>query len=162
MRRRDGLAAVPPRVLVVDDEPVVQDVLAGILGRTGYQVSAAGTVAEGSRQIGEEQPDLVILDVMLPDGNGLDLLRRIKGAHSELPVIMMTAYGSVDDAVQAMKEGAFHYLTKPFANEEVVLLVEKALDARHLRRENRLLRSLLAREEEFEGILGRSAAITMR
>jgi DNA-binding NtrC family response regulator len=145
---------------VVDDEPVVQDVLAGILGRCGYQVTAAGTVAEGRRQIADEHPDLVILDVMLPDGNGLDLLGLIKESQGELPVIMMTAYGSVDDAVKAMKQGAFHYITKPFANEEVVLLVEKALDARHLRQENRLLRSLLAREEEFEGIVGRSAAIS--
>jgi two-component system NtrC family response regulator len=160
MRRRGGREGSPPRVLVVDDEPVVQDVLAGILGRCGYLLSAAGTVDEGRRQIADEHPDLVILDVMLPDGNGLDLLHLIKEAHSDLPVIMMTAYGSVGDAVQAMKEGAFHYITKPFANEEVVLLVEKALDARHLRRENSLLRSLLAREEEFEGIVGRSAAIT--
>jgi len=160
MRRQAGRKAAPCRILVVDDEPVVQDVLAGILGRCGYQTTAAGSVAEGRRQIADEHPDLVILDVMLPDGNGLDLLRLIKETQSELPVIMMTAYGSVDDAVQAMKEGAFHYITKPFANEEVVLLVEKALDARHLRRENRLLRSLLAREEEFEGIVGRSAAIS--
>jgi DNA-binding NtrC family response regulator len=159
MRRRDGVESASPRVLVVDDEPVVQDVLAGILGRRGYQVAAAGSLAEGKQQIGEQVPDLVILDVMLPDGNGLDLLRALKESQPDLPVIMMTAYGSVDDAVQAMKEGAFHYITKPFANEEVVLLAEKALAARHLQEENKLLRSLLAREEEFEGIVGRSASI---
>ncbi len=148
-----------PRVLVIDDEPVVQDVLARILGRAGYASSEAGTCRDGLRVLAEGKHDLVILDVMLPDGNGVDVLRAIKKTDKDLPVIMMTAYGSVDNAVSAMKEGAFHYVTKPFANEEVILLVEKALDASRLRSENRRLRSILSREEEFEGIVGRSAAI---
>ncbi|TDI42532.1 MAG: sigma-54-dependent Fis family transcriptional regulator [Acidobacteria bacterium] len=148
-----------PRVLVIDDEPVVQDVLARILSRAGYGSSAAMTGRDGLQLLAEREHDLVILDVMLPDGNGVDILRAIKKANRDLPVIMMTAYGSVDNAVSAMKEGAFHYVTKPFANEEVLLLVEKALDASRLRAENRRLRSIISREEEFEGIVGRSAAI---
>ncbi|MCZ6832654.1 MAG: sigma-54 dependent transcriptional regulator, partial [Acidobacteria bacterium] len=148
-----------PRVLVIDDEPVVQDVLARILDRAGYGSSAAVTGRDGLQLLAEGKHDLVILDVMLPDGNGVDILRAIKKEDRDLPVIMMTAYGSVDNAVSAMKEGAFHYVTKPFANEEVLLLVEKALDASRLRSENRRLRSIISREEEFEGIVGRSAVI---
>jgi DNA-binding NtrC family response regulator len=148
-----------PLVLVIDDEPVVQDVLARLLDRAGYTSNAAGTCRDGLRLLAEAKHALVILDVMLPDGNGVDVLRAIKKADRDLPVIMMTAYGSVDNAVSAMKEGAFHYVTKPFANEEVLLLVAKALEASRLRAENRRLRSIISREEEFEGIVGRSAAI---
>lgn len=159
MKDRGVTGEGTPRVLIIDDEPVVQDVLARILERAGYASSAAMTCREGLQGLAEAKHDLVILDVMLPDGNGVDVLRAIKKTHPDLPVIMMTAYGSVDNAVSAMKEGAFHYLTKPFANEEVLLLVEKALDACRLREENRRLRSIISREEEFEGIVGRSAAI---
>ena len=151
----------PPiaRILVVDDEPVVQDVLHRLLDRAGYAVRATATAAEALVAAAQDDPDLIVLDVMLPDGNGLELLREFRRQAPDRPVIMMTAYGSVADAVAAMKQGAFHYLTKPFANDEVTLLVDKALDTRRLRQENRMLRSLLEGEGAFEGIVGRSPAI---
>jgi DNA-binding NtrC family response regulator len=147
------------RILVIDDEPVVQDVLGRLLARAGYERIAAAGAVEGKALVEREQPDVVILDVMLPDGSGLDLLKEIKVMDPERPVIMMTAYGSVNDAVEAMKQGAFHYVTKPFSNEEVLLQVQKALDNRRLREENRVLRSLLASEGSYEGIVGKSEAI---
>jgi DNA-binding NtrC family response regulator len=152
-------AAQQPRIVVVDDEPVVQDVLNRLLTRAGYHAEVAATAAEGIALVEREDPDLVILDVMLPDRNGLEVLRAIKEADPEKLVIMMTAYGSVDNAVEAMKQGAFHYVTKPFSNDEVLLLVQKALDTLRLREENRLLRSLLSGDGRFEGIVGRSQPI---
>ncbi len=149
--------AARARVLVIDDEPVVQDVLGRLLRKSGYAPASATTAREGLALLEECDPHLVILDVMLPDSNGLEILRQVKERDPDRPVIMMTAYGSVSDAVAAMKEGAFHYLTKPFSNDEVLLLVQKALDTRALREENRMLRSLLAGEGLFEGIVGRSA-----
>ncbi|MFQ5671123.1 MAG: sigma-54-dependent transcriptional regulator [Acidobacteriota bacterium] len=160
---KGAVARVTPsaqaRVLVVDDEPVVQDVLGTLLGRAGYQSAMATSAEEAIVRLDSEDPDLVLLDVMLPDQSGLEVLREIKKRDPDRLVIMMTAHGSVADAVAAMKDGAYDYLTKPFANEEVLLLVEKALDARRLRRENRRLRSLLSPETSFEGIVGRSETI---
>ncbi|MFQ5718300.1 MAG: sigma-54-dependent transcriptional regulator [Acidobacteriota bacterium] len=149
----------PIRILVVDDEPVVQDVLGRLLSRAGYEALFARTAEEGLALVDSDEPDLIILDVMLPDRDGLELLEAIKRLNGERPVIMMTAYGSVENAVAAMKHGAYHYLTKPFSNDEVILVIEKALDARRLREENRFLRSLLSGDETFESIVGKSRAM---
>jgi DNA-binding NtrC family response regulator len=105
------------RVLIIDDEPVVQDVLGRLLRKAGFEPASATSAREGLALLAEQDPHLVILDVMLPDQNGLEILRQIKDVDPERPVIMMTAYGSVDDAVAAMKQGDFHYLTKPFSND---------------------------------------------
>ncbi|MFQ5767478.1 MAG: sigma-54-dependent transcriptional regulator [Acidobacteriota bacterium] len=147
------------RILIIDDEPVLQDVLQRLLKRAGHISRAASSAADGRALLRDWHPDLLILDVMLPDGHGLEILRSVKENDPDQQVIMMTAYGSVNDAVAAMKEGAFHYLTKPFSNDEVLLVVQKALDTRRLRQENRRLRSLLSGDGVFQGIVGKSEPI---
>ncbi len=131
------------RILIIDDEPVLQDVLSTLLRREGFQVVQAGTAAEGLRQAEDGEVDLVLLDLMLPDRPGLEVLKEIKNRDPEAVVVVITAYSSVETAIAAMREGAFHYISKPFKNQEVVLTVRKGLEQRRLRTENRDLRQRL-------------------
>ena len=130
-------------ILVIDDEPVLQDVLSTLLGNEGFEVHSAMTAAQGLTVLAEEDIDVVLLDLMLPDRNGLDLLPEITNLVPDLPVIVITAHSSVESAIQAMREGAFHYVPKPFKNEVVLHLVRRAAERRQLERENRLLRNRL-------------------
>ena len=150
-----------PRILVVDDESSLRTALFRVLDRKGYQVITANCVSEAKMLSQSEQAlDLALIDLRLPDGNGLDLLRFIKSTHSSCQVIMLTGYGTVDDAVSATKEGAFHFLTKPFNIEEILSLTEKALSHKHLQSENTVLKSALHRKYKFENIIGQSQEIT--
>ncbi len=130
-------------ILIIDDEPVLQDVLATLLRREGYQVVQATTAGEGLRAAEEHEVDLVLLDLMLPDRPGLELLRDLKARDPEVVVVVITAYSSVETAIGAMRDGAFHYIPKPFKNQEVILTVRKGLEQRRLRSENRDLRQRL-------------------
>jgi DNA-binding NtrC family response regulator len=144
-------------ILVVDDEPVVAEVLTGVLGRDGYRVEVAPDAATGRLLLeAREDWDAVLLDVMLPDADGLAVLRWLREHDPDLSVVVVTAFGTVDNAVAAMKAGAFHYLTKPFHNEEVRLLVSQATQTTRLRRENKTLRRALEQRTRFERIVGRS------
>lgn len=138
-------------ILVIDDEPVLQDVLGTLLGNDGFEVHSAMSAAEGLVVLAEEEIDVVLLDLMLPDRNGLDLLPDITNLAPDLPVIVITAHSSVESAIQAMREGAFHYVPKPFKNEVVLHLVRRAAERRQLERENRLLRSRLDGVGEIVG-----------
>jgi len=141
----------------VDDEPVVAEVLTGVLGRDGYRVEVAPDAATGRLLLeAREDWDAVLLDVMLPDADGLAVLRWLREHDPDLSVVVVTAFGTVDNAVAAMKAGAFHYLTKPFHNEEVRLLVSQATQTTRLRRENKTLRRALEQRTRFERIVGRS------
>jgi DNA-binding NtrC family response regulator len=132
------------RILIVDDEPVLQDVLSTLLRREGFQVVQAMTAGEALRQADEHEIDLVLLDLMLPDRPGMEVLKELKSRDPEVVVVVITAYSSVETAITAMREGAFHYIPKPFKNQEVVLTVRKGLEQRRLRTENRALRQRLA------------------
>jgi DNA-binding NtrC family response regulator len=132
------------RILIVDDEPVLQDVLATLLRREGFQVLQATNAADGIRLADDHEVDLVLLDLMLPDRSGIDVLRELKKRDSEVVVVVITAFSSVESAITAMREGAFHYISKPFKNQEVILTVRKGLEQRRLRTENRELRQRLA------------------
>ncbi len=145
------------RILVVDDEEIIQEVLTALLQKQGYDVTPAGS-AEQAWEILETGPgfDVILLDLMLPGASGMEALRRMREKNAELTVIMMTAYGSVETAVEAMKIGAFHYITKPFKNDEVLLLVAKAIERGRLVNENRRLREALSQRWRFERLVGKS------
>lgn len=138
-------------VLVIDDEPVLQDVLGALLTSDGFDYQQATTAAEGMRVLREEEIDVVLLDLMLPDRSGLELLPEIKAFDPHLPVVVITAYSSVESAIDAMRAGAFHYVPKPFKNEEVLNLVHRAAERRALLVENLQLRNRLEGMGEIVG-----------
>jgi two-component system response regulator AtoC len=147
-----------PTILVVDDEQLIRWSLSDRLKSEGYNVAEAGTAAEALAK-SEEGMDLVLLDYRLPDGDGLAVLKSIKERTPDTLVILLTAYTSVETAVEAMRQGAYHYLNKPFNLDEIALLVEKALETTRLRREVRTLRASQAQPYSFDRIVGKSAAL---
>jgi DNA-binding NtrC family response regulator len=148
------------RILIVDDEEVLRDVLDAVLRREGFDVVSASSGEEALNLLDSEDVDLVILDIMLPGISGIDTLRAIRISNPQLPVIIITAFSSIDGAIEAMKHGAFHYIPKPFKNEEVVITVNKALEQRRLTRENERLKAELSEKFSFSNIIGKSE--TMR
>src|SRR6185295_9429775 len=152
-------AAIPDggRMLVIDDEAVVADVLRGLLRKEGHHVEVASDAASARSLLETDAAwDAVLLDVMLPDADGLHVLRWVREREQALAVVMITAFGSVENAVAAMKLGAFHYLTKPFKNDEVRHLVAQAVLTTRLRVENQDLRKALEERYRFEKIVGKS------
>jgi DNA-binding NtrC family response regulator len=132
------------RVLVVDDEEVIRDVLGTLLTREGYEVASAASAGEAIALFENEPYDVVLLDLMLPDRPGLDVLRDIRRRDPDAVVVIVTAYSSIEGAIEAMRQGAFHYIPKPFQNEEVLLTLRKGSEARRLTEENRRLREELS------------------
>jgi two-component system, NtrC family, response regulator AtoC len=145
-------------VLVVDDEPLIRWSLTNRLREEGYRTLEAGTAADALTQH-RDGVDLALLDFALPDGNGLDVLKQMKEADPDTLVIMLTANTEVGTAVAAMKAGAFHYANKPFDLDEVMLVVEKALETTSLRREVRTLRARQAQPYGPSSIVGESPSI---
>jgi DNA-binding NtrC family response regulator len=143
-------------ILIVEDEPKMLRLLELNLAEEGYTVRTAADAEAGLKLFREHRIDLVVTDLRLPGMNGLEFLEAVKRADSRVPVIVMTAYGTVETAVEAMKAGASDYILKPFSLEELRLLARKELDVRRLHEENRSLREALGRRYEFKNIIAHS------
>ncbi len=147
------------RILVVDDEEQMRGLLAKVLDKSGYQVAACGDGAEALAVLEKEPMDLVVTDVRMPGMSGMDALKAIKELNPDTVVIIMTAFGSIDQAVQAVKEGAYDYINKPFKIDEMLLTIDKALEERRLRHEVSSLRQELRTRYHFENLIGKSRAM---
>ena len=146
-------APLPKRILIVDDEKSVTTTLDLILSDAGFEVLTAESLAESKRILGYASVDLVITDLRLSDGSGIDLITHIKGEAPDTEVILMTAYGSVDITIEAIKRGAYYYLEKPFTSDRLLALVASALQFATLRLENE--KPTLAEDFETFGMIGR-------
>ena len=144
------------RILVVDDEEQMRDLLAKVLERKGFQTSVCGDGTEALAFLEKEPVDLVVTDVRMPGLGGMEALRAVKELNPDIVVIIMTAFGSIDQAVQAVKDGAYDYINKPFKIDEMLLTIEKALDERRLRHEVSALRQELHTRYHFENLVGKS------
>ncbi len=147
------------RVLVVDDEPLILDLLKETLKRRSFEVNLVDRGEAALKTLESSHFDLIITDVKLPDVNGMDILRRAKNLPDSPGVIMITAYGTIKHAVEAMKEGAFDYITKPFEIDELEITLDRFFRVRRLEREVDVLRRHIQDEFALEGIIGKSAAM---
>ena len=143
-------------ILVVDDEKNYLVVLEALLGSEGYEIVTALDAKKAIGTAGEADLDLIITDMKMPGMTGMELLEKIKSLKPELPVIMMTAFGTIEMAVEAMRKGAYDYIQKPFENEQLKLTVKKALNNYRLIKENRLLTEALSERFKFGNIVGKS------
>ena len=143
-------------ILVIDDEAEIREGLELLLKTEGYQVSMADTGQSGLLRLGEQPYDLLLLDVSLPDRNGIELLKDIRRQDPHLPIVLITAYGSIEMARAAFKSGAMDYITKPWSNDELLAQVAQAVEAHRLREENVQLKRALKQRFNFPNIIGKS------
>ena len=148
------------RVLIVDDEASLRTALFRALDRKGYQVITAASAKEAETVSQTDKAlDLAIVDLRLPDGDGLELMGRLRAIHSNIQVIILTGHASIETAVEATRKGAFHFVTKPCNLDEIITLVDRALERGQLAKENQHLRSALHTKYQFDNIIGQSEAI---
>lgn len=150
------------KVLVVDDKELMRDSVAAILSRKGHAVVTAPDARGALARIADRRPECVVTDLQMPGMNGLELLEEIRRIDAELPVVFMTAFGSVETAVDAMRKGAFDYVTKPFSGDELSISVERALEHARILRENQVLRAVATpqtRRAQTHRMIGSGAAM---
>lgn len=145
------------RVMIIDDEPLMRITIQDALLAEGYHVAAAETGEKGITLLKETPVDILITDLKLPDANGIQVLKEAKTNYPETQVILITAYGSIDSAVTAMKEGASDYLTKPFSMDELFLVIRRLLRMKQLEEENVRLRKRIEERFGMEGLIGKSS-----
>jgi len=144
---------------VIDDEPVIHDVLAQLLTSEGYEVEISASGEEAMEKFPSQSFDVILLDLLMPGMDGIEVLRRIKKVDPLAPVIIITAYGSVESAISAMKIGALDYVQKPFKHDDLLLAIEKAVERKHLQDENIRLKDELRQRYGFANIIGKSQAM---
>jgi DNA-binding NtrC family response regulator len=150
------MTAAAPVLLVVDDDQVARELLAETLAREGYRVRVAGGGEEALRLAGAEPFDMALVDLRMPDLDGLAVLKQLAMIQPDLPVVILTAFATIETAIEAVNAGAFDYLSKPFRMEEIKIVVRRTLDARRLARENLQYRQELRARYGFEGLVGQS------
>jgi len=143
-------------ILIVDDEASLRDFLSIVFEQENWAVRTAGSLKEARQSFHQAEPDLILCDLMMPDGTGLDFLKDVKAINPAIPVIMITAYTSTRSAVEALRAGAYDYIAKPFDIEELKIIVRKAVERRELEAENVHLRSVLEERFTFSNIIGKS------
>ncbi len=144
-------------LLIVDDEASLRDFLSIVFEEEGWRVETAGSLAEARIALAKHEPDIILCDLMLPDGTGIDLVREVKAATPSVAVVMITAHTSTKSAVEALKAGAFDYIAKPFDIDELKIIVRNAAERKELEEENIHLRTALEERFTFSNIIGRSA-----
>ncbi|OYW13044.1 MAG: DNA-binding response regulator, partial [Acidobacteriia bacterium 12-62-4] len=145
-----------PSILLVEDDVSLRRIMQLRLEAGPYRVTCAASAEEALAALERQPFHLIVSDLMMPGLSGLDLLKRIKADAPDTPVILLTAYGSVESAVDAMKSGAFDYLTKPVESTDLLMTVARALETQRLREEVKTLRSSVSAKYGFENIIGRS------
>jgi len=149
-------AASRGRILVIDDEPDIRESLEILLSAEGYRVDLASNATEGLKRLENSTFDLVLLDLMMPDKSGMQVLEEIRGRDRETPIFLITAYGSVEVAVNALKRGANDYFSKPWDNEKLLIEIEHMISKRQLEQENTELKRALRQRYSFPNIVGKS------
>ncbi len=147
------------KILIIDDEEQLRKLLARIIALEGYEVAEAADCAGGLRMLRRYEPDVVLCDVKLPDGNGVEMVGRIKQAMPSAEVILLTAYGNIPDGVQAIKNGAFDYITKGDDNNKILPLLSRATEKAQMQRRLARLEDKLSEEHSFDRIIGSSEAL---
>ena len=145
------------KILVADDEKSMREFLDIMLKKEGYKVTLASNGEEVMKLIEKDIFDLALVDIRMPRQDGISVLKRIKSISPETVVIVITAYASADTAIKAMKEGAYDYITKPFKIDEIKLIIQNALEKKHLQKENLLLKQVVRDRYHFENIIGQSS-----
>ena len=141
------------RILVVDDKEMMRDSVAATLSRKGHNVVAAATGEVALQKLAQRSFDAIITDLQMPEMDGLQLLQEIRRVDEQAPVVFMTAYGTVETAVAAMKKGAFDYITKPFSGDELLVAIERAVKHAKLLKENQILRAAASSAGNRQGQL---------
>lgn len=144
------------RILVVDDDPSLRNMMNIVLKKDGFDVTCVENARVALSTLKEESFELIISDIKMPDVSGIDLLRKVKSLNPDMPVVMITAYGSTHDAVEAMKLGAENYITKPFNLDELKIIIDKILYKKSIEKENVELKTRLTEKELFENIIGQN------
>jgi two-component system response regulator AtoC len=146
-------------ILIIDDEENLRHMLSAMLSRQGYRVDTAENGVDGLRLLGEKVYDFILCDIRMPEMDGKEFLTRTLEERVPSPVIMMSAYGSVDTAIECMKMGAYDFISKPFKKDEIVMVLKKAEERERLKSENKRLRGVISGSEGFCGIVSRNAAM---
>ena len=146
-------------ILIVDDDAETLSLLHEILSKEGYEISTAAHARDALEHIRQQTPDLVMSDIHMPDMDGLAFLAELRAQQLDIPVILMTAYGSLKTAVDGIKAGAFDYLSKPFIVDEVRLVARRALEHKYLSTQNQVLREQLKSRYRFDNLVGSSPAM---